>query len=329
MGTAGVDVPLPMKAVAGSVPTEPGWAFEIKWDGMRIVASVDAGDVRLFSARGAEVTHQFPELGVLGAHLGGHGAVLDGEVVAFDDAGRTDFGRLQPRMHGQRPSRVAQLRRAVPVTYVVFDLLAVDDTPTLDLAYLDRRRLLADLVEPVGPWTVPTHQVGDGPALFEAAGRQGLEGIVAKRVDSTSRPGQRSPTWRKCKVRRVQEAVVGGWTPGQGNRSATMGSLLVGVHDPAASGNPLRFAGGVGTGFTDARLTEIMSLLAPLERATPPFDPPPPRAITRGARWVEPVLVVQVEYAHWTDEGRLRHPSYRGWREDKDPADVVREPDPS
>lgn len=316
-----------MRAVSGPVPEhDEGWAYEVKWDGMRVVADVDADGVRLTNGNGTDVTSRFPELGGLAGHLAGHRAVLDGEVVVLDDTGRSRFQALQARMHVAEPGRVPGLLAEVPVTYVVFDLLQLDDHPTVDLPYLDRRRLLAQLVEPAGSWLVPAHQVGDGRALFEAAGRRGLEGIMAKRLDSPYRVGARSPTWRKCKVRRRQEVVVGGWSEGQGGRSGSLGSLLVGVHDPAAPGRPLRFAGGVGTGFSDADLRRLRDRLAELATDTCPFDPLPPSLVRRTGHWVRPELVAEVAFAEWSDDGRLRHPSYLGTRSDKDPADVVREP---
>ncbi len=317
----------PMKAVTGAVPVEDGWAFEVKWDGMRVLAEI-GDDLVLTSGNGIEVTSRFPELAPLVAHLGGHSAVLDGEVVAFDAAGRSDFGRLQSRMHVAEPEKVARLRGGTPVVYVVFDLLRLDGHSLLDVAYGDRRALLADLVEPDGGWMVPAHQLGDGQALYDAAAAQGLEGIMAKRLDSTYRPAKRSPAWRKCKVRRQQEVVIGGWTPGEGGRSATLGSLLVGVRDPGDEGGLLRFAGGVGTGFTMDVLADLQHRLTALETDDTPFDPAPPRTVVRTARWAEPALVAEVAFAEWTTDGRLRHPSFLGLRMDKDPADVVREPDP-
>jgi bifunctional non-homologous end joining protein LigD len=316
-----------MRAVSGPVPTDDtGWAYEVKWDGMRILATVAPDEVRLASGNAIDVTTRFPELHDLADHLAGHRAVLDGEVVAFDDAGRSDFQRLQARMHVSDPARVARLLAQVPLSYVVFDLLEVDGARTVDLPYLDRRRLLAGLVEPAGCWSVPAHQIGDGAALFAAAARQGLEGIMAKRMDSPYLPGRRSASWRKCKVRRQQEVVVGGWSAGEGGRSGTFGSLLVGVHDPTAPGRPLRYAGGVGTGFDDAALTELRGRLADLATDDCPFSPAPPAPIRRTARWVRPELVAEVAFAEWSAEARLRHPSYLGLRLDKDPADVVREP---
>ncbi len=321
-------LPMPMKAISGPVPTDEGWAFEVKWDGMRVIAEVDGsagGGVRLSSANGIDVTGRFPELAGLTAHLGGHRAVLDGEVVAFDEAGRTDFGRLQPRMHTNAGPKQARLIAEVPITYVVFDLLWLDDHDLTGLPYTDRRRLLTDLVEASGSWTVPGHQVGHGEDLYQAAAERGLEGIVAKRLDSTYRPGKRSPAWRKCKVRRGQEVVVGGWTAGAGARASSLGALLVGVHDPDAPGRPLRFAGGVGTGFDEATRRDLLERLTPLAVAESPFDPPPTGVTARDAHWVEPRLVIQIEFGEWTADGRLRHPAYLGLRIDRDPQEVVRE----
>lgn len=316
----------PMKGVSGALPTDDGWAFEIKWDGMRVVAEVD-DVVTAQSTNRLEVADRFPELQSLVGHLAGHRAVLDGELVVLDDLGRPDFSRMQNRMHVSKPDRVAALRRDHPVTFVVFDLLHLDDTPTIDLPYVDRRALLLDLVEPGPHRLVPEHQVGHGEELFDAAAATGLEGVMAKRLDSRYLPGKRSSAWRKVKVRRRQELVIGGWTEGSGGRSGALGALLVGVHDP--EGGPLRFAGGVGTGFTDDTLALLRAELAALATDECPFDPPPPRAALRTpATWVRPELVAEVAFGEWTPEGRIRHGSYLGLRADKDPRDVVREPQP-
>jgi bifunctional non-homologous end joining protein LigD len=319
-----VDLPKPMKAVSGTLPDDDeGWAYEIKWDGMRVVCGIDDG-IKAVSTRGLDVIPRFPEMEGLADHLRGHRVVLDGEVVAFDGS-RTDFGRLQHRMHVA--DRREALRRAgdVPVVYVVFDLLHLDGIDTTPLAYEDRRRVLLDLVEPGGGWSVPAHQVGDGAALKDAAADQGLEGVVAKRLASRYEPGRRSPSWRKVKVRRRQELVVGGWTRGEGNREGSFGGLLVGYHADGDAGGPLEFAGSVGTGFDQAELARIQSLLQAHASDRSPFRAPLPKTI-KGIRWVDPVLVVEVEFAEWTAEGRMRHPAYLGQRIDADPARVIREP---
>jgi len=330
----------PMKAVLGDGlpsddPDDPTWAFELKWDGMRVLAYVDPeaeAPVRLESSNGREVTASFPELAGLIDAGAGKAVILDGEVVAFAD-GRPSFGRLQQRMHLTKAAEVARRMAEVPVLYEVFDLLHFDGTDTTALPYIDRRRLLTSLLDgaeqdaPDGRCWALTSSHNDGRALYDAAAAQSLEGVMAKRRTSPYEPGKRSPNWRKIKVRLAQELVVGGWLSGEGSRANRIGALLVGYHDPDAPGRPLRYAGRVGTGFTDAELTRLGALLA--ERATGacPFDPPPPppRPVAKAAHWVCPDLVVHVAFGEWTSDGILRHPSYQGQREDKAAAEVVRE----
>jgi bifunctional non-homologous end joining protein LigD len=315
---------IPMKAVAGEMPRDDdGWAYEIKWDGMRIVAFVgNDGEVRLQSARPRDVTPSYPELAGLARATGGRPAILDGEVVALDERGRPSFSRLQHRMHVVGKADAARRAVEVPVAYQLFDLLSFDGTDAISLPYLERRRLLSAVIEPGPTWGVASHHLGGGQALYEVVKDQGLEGLVAKRVDSTYQPGRRSPSWRKIKVRPEQEFVVGGWASGEGRRTGTMGSLLIGYHAPDGS---LRYAGRVGTGFSERELDRLMRLLLPLGRDTSPFDPLPPRDHRRDATWVEPELVVQVAYGEWTPDGLLRHPAYLGQRDDKDPRDVTRD----
>jgi bifunctional non-homologous end joining protein LigD len=320
------------------LPADDGrWAYEVKWDGMRIVAEVDAGDrtvpVRLWSGNGADATARFPELSGLASGLVGcRSAVLDGEVVAIDPAtGRPDFGRLQPRMQAGSPAAVARAASAQAVQFLLFDILAVDGTWLLDRPFHERRRLLEQLVEPGPSWRVSPSQAGEGELLLDAVRAQGLEGVVAKRLDSPYEPGRRSPLWRKVKVRNVQEFVVGGWVPGERSRSATFGALLVGYHDPPAQGpddepGPLRYAGRVGTGFTDAALRATLDELVQRGIDACPFDPPPPIDVARRAHWVRPDLVVQVAFGEWTADGVLRHPSHLGRRPDKAAAEVGRQP---
>jgi len=326
----------PMKAVTADLPREDGgWGYEVKWDGMRVLAYVnddrpEAAPLRLLSGRGREITNGFPDLADLAAHLAGHRAVLDGEVVAFDEMGRPDFGRLQRRMHVASVAEAQRRAERVAVTYVMFDLLHLDGSDVSGLPYVQRRHLLSELVEATAAWSVPAHQEGDGAALLEAVRGRELEGIMAKRLESTYEPGRRSPAWRKVKVRNRQEVVVGGWTLGSGHRSERPGALLVGVvpNHRVGTGGPitLRYAGKVGTGFTDAELTRLLDRLNGLAADRCPFDPRPPPAISRAARWAHPELVAEVTYGEWTADDHLRHPSYVGLRTDKDPAEVVREP---
>ncbi|MFP5256207.1 MAG: non-homologous end-joining DNA ligase [Acidimicrobiia bacterium] len=317
---------VPMKATSGELPEGEGWGYEVKWDGMRALAYVDGGTVRVQSYNERDVTTSWPELAGLADAIPATTALLDGEIVATDEDGRPSFGRLQQRMHLSRAAEVAARAAEVPVTYVVFDLLHLDGHDLTRLPLVDRRRLLDELLEPGASWQrSPIHD--DGRALLDAATAQGLEGVVAKRLDSTYEPGKRVRTWLKVKVRPRQELVVGGWVPGEGNRTGRIGALLVGYHERAGDGGPLRFAGRVGTGFTDAELRRLERALGPLATDECPFDPPPPRAeLRRGPRWVRPELVAELAFGEWTADGRLRHPSYLGLRRDKAAADVTRDP---
>lgn len=316
---------LPMKAVNGTLPPDDeGWAFEIKWDGMRLLAYVDpdaSPSLRLQTTRGHDAAPRYPELAGLPAAVG-RPAVLDGEVAVLDEAGRSDFGRLQTRMHVADGRSLVELQARAPVTFCMFDLLWFDGSDLTGLAYLDRRRLLRDLVDDTEAWWVPAHHVGDGRALYDHAVAGGLEGLIAKRVDSAYLPGRRSSAWRKVKIRRSQELVVGGWLPGEGNRTGSLGSLLVGHHDEEG----LRYAGRVGTGFTEAERRRLQPRLHERAVLHSPFVDELPAPVRRHAQFVRPELVVQVEFAEWTGDGRLRHPAYQGERYDKDPDEVTREP---
>jgi bifunctional non-homologous end joining protein LigD len=314
---------LPMKAVTGELPTGDGWAAEVKFDGMRIMAAVGdpAQPLRLDTTRGHDAAPRFPELAGLPTALAPHQVVLDGEVVAFDDKGRPNFGLLQRRMHLTRSAEITRIAAQVPVRYLVFDIVWLDGHDLTGLTYLQRRKLLADLVEPGDGWLVPAHHVDGAADLLEAARAQHLEGIMVKRVDSRYLPGSRSPSWRKVKVRPRQEFVIGGWHPGERSLAGKMGSLLLGVYQ----GDQLRYAGKVGTGFTDPERDRLGALLAELATAASPFDPPPPSPVSRVAHWVRPELVAEVTFGEWTSESILRHASYIATRDDKDPRDVVRE----
>ena len=311
-----------MRAVSGRLPRDDGrYAYEIKWDGMRIIAFVEDGAVRLQSANLRDVTVTFPELAALGEALAGRAVILDGEVAAFDDHDRPSFGVLQQRMHVGSPVEARRRAATTPVVYMVFDVLHVDGEDTTGLSYLARRARLAELL-PAGPWwQVPGHHVGDGAAMLAASKGRDLEGLVAKRVDSRYEIGRRSPCWIKVKNKCRQELLIGGWLPGEGGRSGQLGALLAGYYD----GDELRYAGRVGTGFSQRELQRLGGLLAERARATSPFTPLPPPPVPRLAHWVEPDLVAEVEFTEWTREGILRHPSYLGLRNDKSPREVVRE----
>ncbi len=308
-----------MKAASGDLPIGDGWTYEVKWDGMRILAHTDGERLVLRSSNGIDATIRFPELAGLVAAVGNRPAVLDGEVVAFAD-GLPSFAALQNRMHVSNETEAARRAATNPVTFVVFDLLHFDGTDSTSVRYEQRRELLEQLVAPGDHWRVnDVHD--DGEALLEAVTETGLEGVIAKRLDSNYQPGKRSPSWRKIKVRRHQELVVGGWGPGKGGRSGRIGGLLVGYYE---SGE-LRYAGRVGSGLNDGEIDRLMECFEPLVIQDCPFQELPPTADAKGAVWLQPRIVVEVAYGEWSPIGRLRHPSYLGQRIDANPSEVTRE----
>ncbi len=316
----------PMRALSSDHPPKgDSWSFELKWDGMRVVAFVESGVIRLQGRSLKDVTDQYPELRSLGESLADHDVVLDGEVVALDEEGRPSFRRLQQRMNVGPREAARRISRTVPVTYMVFDVLYADGRMTTGLPYAERRSLLQSLDVNGALWQTPSAHVGDGPALLASTRDTGLEGLVAKRVDSPYESGRRSRSWLKIKNFRRQEFLIGGWLPGEGRRSQSIGALLVGYY----SDGGLRYAGRVGSGFSDADLETLKSRLAPLEQAENVFEEPPvvPADVRRQATFTAPTLMAEVSFSEWTGEGGgvLRQPSYKGLRDDKDPKDVHRE----
>ena len=313
----------PMKAKLAELPSDDeGWGFEIKWDGVRAIAFCETGRVKLVSRSGKDVTKAYPEIGEIAKGLGGAEAVLDGEVVAFDEAGRPSFQRLQRRMHVRDADQVRRLRRDVPVTYVIFDLLYLDGESLLDLTYEERRARLQGLELDATAWRTPAYHRGDGASLLSLTRSQGLEGVVGKRLDSTYKPGKRGRDWIKVKNTVGQEVVVAGWLPGKGKRSGSIGALLTGYWEGEGDERRLRYGGKVGTGFSEAELKMLAERLEPLRRDETPFEGRQPE---RAAIFAEPELVAEVEFTEWTDAGTLRHPSYKGLRDDKPASAVVRE----
>ena len=312
-----------MKARTGTLPIDDErWGFEVKWDGVRAIAYVDDGGATFESRNLLDLTPRYPELAGLAGALAGRRAVLDGEIVAFDDKGRPSFQQLQSRLNVGSPVAIRELAQRVPVCYVVFDVVWLDGDDLTKLTYEERRRRLEELALNGPAWQTPAYHPGDGEALLEATRERGLEGVMAKRLDSTYTPGRRSPAWVKVKNVRGQELVVGGWCPGEGRRENRIGSLMLGHYD----GDRLRYAGNVGTGFTEKELDRLATVLEPLRRSTSPFDPPP--GIRKRCVFVEPEVVVEVAFNEWTRDGTLRQPSYKGQRIDKNPREVVREAAP-
>jgi bifunctional non-homologous end joining protein LigD len=313
-----------MLATAGGLPpNDHTWAYEMKWDGVRAIAFVEGGAAALWSRTGREITHSYPELQELGAVTGAGRAVLDGEIVAFGGRAWPDFETLQQRINISAPAQISLLAAQVPVTYLAFDLLCLEGRPLLDAPYAERRALLDGLgCSGRHCQTPPSFTDVTGAEMVALSKQHGLEGVVAKRQSSRYDPGKRSPAWRKIKNVSRQEAVVGGWKPGERGRAGQIGSLLIGVQGPGG----LEYAGHVGTGFSQETLAMLGRRLAPLRRETSPNAAPVPAEHARAAIWAEPRLVIEVAFGGWTSAGVMRAAAYKGLRNDKDPAEVVREP---
>lgn len=312
-----------MLAVAGEMPSDDdAWAYEMKWDGLRAIASISGGAVTLSSRTGRDVTGTYPELAGMAGAVGPHDVVLDGEIVAFGGGTWPSFEALQQRMNISSAAQVRRLAAETPVTYLAFDLLFADGRSLVDRPYRERRSMLTELALDGPHWQTPPAFIGvPGADIRALSRRHDLEGIMAKRLASRYEAGKRSPSWRKIKNVSRQEFVVGGWKPGTGVREHLIGSLIVGVQGPSG----LMYAGHVGTGFSQQALRTLTARLAPLRRSTSPFGSTVPPEHARGAVWTEPKVVIEAEFTLWTSAGRLRAASYRGLRDDKDPADVVRE----
>ncbi len=300
----------PMLATLGTAADVrgEGWVFEVKWDGYRAVASVHSGGVTFTSRRGLDLTREFPELGELGTLLAGREAVLDGEVVLLDEAGRSSFERLQNRSQHRGEAH-----------YLAFDLLHLDGRSLLRRPYTERRRLLTELIGEGTTRIQLSTQLGtDADEALAISAELGLEGVLAKRADSVYQPGRRAHTWVKLKHILTQEVVVIGWLPGENARARTLGALLMAVPRDGR----LTYVGRVGSGFTDKDLADTRLVLSEIETPATPVDDVPP-VERRDAHWVEPVLVGEVSYGVWTQAGRLRMPVWRGWRPDKTPDDIT------
>jgi bifunctional non-homologous end joining protein LigD len=295
---------------------DDAYGWELKWDGLRAIAYVSGGKVRLVSRNDKDMAASYPELTVLAERVSTP-VILDGEIVALR-GGRPDFGLLQSRMHVLRPQD--RLLRAAPVQIFVFDLLHHGADSLLDRPYTERRARLEELGLDAAPVRTPPWQRGGADKLLAESIARGLEGVVGKPLTSAYHPGQRRD-WIKVKNVRQQEVIICGWRPGEGRRADMIGSLLLGIYD----GGQLRYAGHVGTGFTQDMLTDLMEQLGSLGRDTSPFGTKVPAQAARDARWVEPRLVGEVTFAEWTADGILRQPSWRGLRIDKEPGEVHRE----
>jgi bifunctional non-homologous end joining protein LigD len=322
---------VPMMARLSKLPyNEEDFGYEIKWDGVRAIAFAEGGSLRLQSRNLLDNTRQYTELQPLAGALKSHTAILDGEIVALNEQGIPSFELLQNRMGQTALSATRLLSARYPVTYMIFDLLYLDDRSLMHLPYVERRKQL-DLLKLDGPaWHTPPYHAGDGKALLEASRAQKLEGIIAKKLSSIYEPGQRSGAWLKIKNVNRQECVIGGYLLGEGSRHGRIGALLLGYYDIIAReatkrgvAQKLVYAGKAGTGFTDAMLDKLAAALKPLVTTQRPFEVDPPKF--RAAIYVEPKLVGEFEFTEWTNQHMMRHPSFKGLRADKNPRDVVRE----
>jgi bifunctional non-homologous end joining protein LigD len=313
----------PMLATPGGLPTnEAEWAYEPKWDGIRAIVRLAGDSLAATSRNGQDLVPTFPELGELPALVAGAPTVLDGELVALSEDGVPRFSLLQQRLNITSASTVLRRSGLVPVTFVVFDLLHFRRHSLVDLSY-DERRAALERLNLSSPSVTTTQVFRDVPGrtLFEAVRERGLEGLMAKRRTSPYLPGRRSGHWLKIKAIRTQEVVVGGWTAGQGQLRDVFGALMLGIPEPLG----LRYVGKVGTGFDTRARLNLLEQLQPLAiDHCPFFDEPEPKDRV-GAQYVKPAIVGEVQFSEWTRDGRLRHPSWRGLRPDKNVDQVVRE----
>jgi bifunctional non-homologous end joining protein LigD len=294
------------------VPRGAGSTFEVKWDGYRAIATLAGSEATLTSRNGNDLTARFGGVArELPKAVKTPDCVLDGEVCALDESGRSSFSAMQ------------QGNPDTPIVYYVFDVLEVEGEPLVDLPLVDRRKRLEQLLDRRNKTVRLSETFDDGRALYEAAKQQGLEGVVAKRLDSRYAVGRRTRDWLKIKTHHEQEFIVAGYTKGTGRRASSFGSLVLAYY----SGGELVYAGNVGTGFNSKEIDKLLGALRPLRRPTPPFREVPkmPKVRKSDVIWVEPRLVVEVEFAEWTHDGRLRAPSYKGIREDKAAEEVRRE----
>jgi bifunctional non-homologous end joining protein LigD len=300
-----------------------GWLFEPKWDGVRAIATCTDKTLLLSRTRN-DITKSYPELARLHQQTVAFEAVIDGEIVAMSD-GRPSFEKLQSRINLANPKDIERSMKECPVTFIAFDLLYLDGKSLISRPLSERKKLLDDLFVPAGFVSVSPSIENEGTALFDAAREQKLEGIVAKKADSPYRPGKRSRDWLKIKTVYDADVVIGGWTPGEGARSKHFGALLVGAYFNGG----LRYIGSVGTGFTDRVLADVLERLKGLETSENPFDSDPrtdrPRwgKPVRDPHWVKPELVAVVEFRELTSAGRMRAPSFKRLRTDKDPSDCL------
>jgi bifunctional non-homologous end joining protein LigD len=314
---------VPMLATLSSLPANPKpYSFEFKWDGVRAIGYFDGRNLSFQSRNLLDITPRYPELQGLTKLLKGRRAILDGEVVALDEQDRPSFPLLQQRMHVHDASAVQRLIKKIPVYYIIFDLLHLDGQDTMPLPWTERRALLEQLGLTGPSWRTSPAVTGEGKSMHATAEAHNMEGIVAKRLDSAYEPGRRSPNWLKIKIVQSQELVIGGWCPEKGDNRSRIGCLLLGYFEGKKGQQRFRYAGSVGTGYTDAIHRDLVSKLAKLQRPTTPFADKVPKP---GPIFVEPNLVAEVEYRRWPKGGLVQQAAYKGLRMDKKASQVIKE----
>jgi bifunctional non-homologous end joining protein LigD len=305
-------------------PDGKEWAFEYKWDGVRALAYHTAGSWLIESRNQLDITRRYPELEALHAALGKRTAILDGEIVALDDLDRPSFPRLQRRMHVNDVTQIKRLTREVPILFVLFDLLYLDGRNLMPLPYTQRRAMLEELTLAGPHWQVTPSYINRGQQMLDAARQNSLEGIIAKKIDSTYEVGRRSPSWLKIKIIQRQEFVIAGWTAESTGLRDRVGTMLLGYYD---CDGRLHYAGHVGTGLSAADHAPLVRQFEKLARATNPFVEKLPAARRGGNKimYLEPRLVAEVEYRRWPDGGMVQQASFKGLRADKSARQVVKE----
>jgi len=309
----------PMLAVLSTFPAnQKPYSFEFKWDGVRALTYFDGRNLKMESRNLLDITPRYPEVHTLTKELLKRPVILDGEIVALDKDGRPSFPLLQQRMHVRDAGAVRILMKSVPVYYMIFDILYLDGRETMSLPFTQRRELLEGLLLIGEHWRTSPAIPGEGQSMYDTAVAHTMEGIVAKKLDSPYEPGRRSPHWLKIKIVQSQELVVGGWCPEKGDNRQRIGCLLLGYYDKGK----FHYAGSVGTGYTDAIHTQLVGKLQKIGRSDSPFAEkvPKPNPI-----FVDPKLVVEVDYRRWPEGGLVQQASYKGLRMDKKASQVIKE----
>jgi len=308
------EVSVTLAKLADKPFSDPSWLFEIKWDGIRTVAFVDNGDVRLFSRSKREVTAEFPEFQDLARHLRAGTAILDGEIVTLDENGRSDFQKLQNRFGVSKPSQ--KLIKDVPLTYYLFDVLYCNGFDVRKTPLLQRKELLRQVLRGDDDVRYSEHQPEKGKELYAAAKEKGLEGIVGKQIESPY-TGTRTSFWLKFKIVNELDAVIVGWTAPRRTRQY-FGALVLALYDEKKN---LQFIGSAGTGFDQKTQKELLAQLEKLRVAHSPLRNPP--KLREHVQWVRPALVARIKYANWTEDNHLRAPVFLGIRKDRAPEECT------